>query len=133
MKFRTLIALSLALVMLLTLASPVLADRGRGSMLNMQTWDQTGTFTLSTTHDNQVKVAVSMTGMGPGDYNVRLQYDSQWVIIGSSTVSKRGTYKFSGVTSGAPFSGTVSFKVGVFYEGGHQFVSEPAYTELIFR
>lgn len=133
MKFRTLIALSLALVMLLTLASPVLADRGRGSMLNMQTWDQTGTFTLSTTHDNQVKVAVSMKGMGAGEYSVRLEYDSQWVNIGNSTVSKQGTYKFRGVTSGAPFSGTESFKVGVFFGEMQQFVSEPAYTELIFR
>ena len=117
MKSKLLISLSLALVMLVTLATPALAGKPQQcdilewSGSNYVTGTETGFAKYQVTHDNQLKITIVVEGLTPGDtYQV---YDSPDGFIWGTdfiTVNKRGILKFRS-TSTAGFTAYTSHRV----------------------
>ena len=77
MKSKILVSLLLALVMLVTLATPALA--GKPAKGGLYAWDfgpigtETGSVSLQRTHDNYIKLSLVLKGGTPGQqYFVRL-------------------------------------------------------------
>lgn len=107
MKCKIFISLLLALVMLVTLATPALA--GKPHKVNILEWSasttvpgtETGIAKYQVTHDNQLKITIIVEGLTPGDtYQV---YDSPDAFIWGLdliTVNRRGILKFRGISTG---------------------------------
>ena len=69
MRFKSLIAVSLALVMALTLATPVLADTARGKLVpDASITDGAGSYVLKTNDYNNVMITVSARKLTPNAY-----------------------------------------------------------------
>jgi len=106
MKSKIIISLILAVLMLVTLATPALAakphkvdlfEKSTGGTPIPDT--ETGSVSLQLTHDNYVKITVVLKGVTPGQaYQV---YCSGGMIWGSDsfTANKRGIAKFRGVST----------------------------------
>ena len=69
MRFKALIAVLLALVMLFTLAAPVLADTARGKLVrDANITDGAGSYVLKTTVYNYVEVTITARKLVPNQY-----------------------------------------------------------------
>jgi hypothetical protein len=122
MKFRTIIAVSLALATLFIMASPAVADSAKGTLTpSIGGETGTGTATIATTHQDYYKVTASLRGGMPNTtYEV-------WAVIdgdgyyGSSdmflTTDKRGSGRVSYIIEVA-MSGEVSFVVQLMVDAG---------------
>ncbi|MFC1924810.1 hypothetical protein ACFLXA_05560 [Chloroflexota bacterium] len=105
MKKRLAIAVVLALVMLVTLATPVLA--GKQGKLTVHyygapMYEVKGSCSLRATHNNELKITVSLSGVKPGTYYIK------WASVGTEN------------PSGASIDNAtdpVSFTVGANYRG----------------
>ena len=101
MKSKLFISLLLAVVMLGTLAAPVLADR-ESDTFAASPIEGTGKAVVQTTHDNYVKVTVSVQGIRFGStYDVYLQYNgpeyTQYKI--GSFLAEKNRERFSAIAT----------------------------------
>ncbi len=103
MRLKGLIALSLALVMLVTLATPALAGRPAKGVLTIyppETAD-TNNYSLQATHDNDIKVKVVLRGASPStQYQVLLFWGmgtgdpGNSVVLDNATTDERGNLRY---------------------------------------
>ena len=117
MKKKLVIAVILALVMLVTLATPALADSARGPLDKPSMSVASGKYALRTTHDNYVVVSVTVTDIptvSTQPWYIMLKYDGVDHVIGTAEINARGTFRFKGTTNDT-FNGTVSFQVIIRY------------------
>ncbi|MFC1865716.1 hypothetical protein ACFLYB_03285 [Chloroflexota bacterium] len=87
MKIKMLIALSLALIMIITLAIPALAKPEKLRQIDADTG--TGQTSLRVDKDNHLVISVSLRNVIPGDYKIALQY-SGYTEVGTFTVNSKG-------------------------------------------
>jgi len=117
MKFRTIIALSLVLILFATLATPALAGRPIRSTYTypagnlVQPEGATADYALQVTHDNRIKVTIVLHGAAPAtgsEEPVPLHYglylrDTTSTIdeyyLGNFWTNDKGNARYSGVTS----------------------------------
>lgn len=100
MKSKVIVSLLLAVLMLGALVTPVLADRAAGDFGDGYGGEPgTGKYSVRTTHDNRLKVTVSLRGAMPNStYEVRvhspspLSYTAQ---AGTFMTDSRGNGRFS--------------------------------------
>jgi opacity protein-like surface antigen len=122
MKFKTIIAVSLAVATLFTMASPALADSAKGALTPSIAGETgTGTATIATTHQDYYKVTASLRGGMPNT-----TYEVWAVIVGGGyygssdmflTTDKRGSGRVS-YTIPVQMSGEVSFVVQLMLPAG---------------
>ena len=101
--FKAFVGVSLALVMLLTVVAPALADSAKGD-LDFHGEAGSGHVTIRTTHANTLKVTVVISGVSPNtQYTVWVgDYDGNptgVADVGSFTTNARGKARFSASTS----------------------------------
>jgi len=65
MKSKVIVSLLLSVLLLGALVTPVLADRAAGNLQPMGGEPGTGKYSISTTHDNHLKITVSLKGATP--------------------------------------------------------------------
>ena len=138
MRLKIFIALSVAIIMLVTLAMPVLADRAAGTLHNESGVTGIGKYSIRTTHDNYLKVTVSLRGaMAETEYRVWVSASgiSYWREAGRFTTNARGSGRFSGFATIAGTSnpdprvfdpGDVAFRVYLFPDANYDFYSDAA-------
>jgi len=105
MKKRLAIAVALALVMLLTLATPVLAGKTSRLTVNYISaplYDVVGKCSIQATHNNELKITVSLSPVSSDTYYIK------WESVGTENPSEEDV---SGTTDPA------SFMVGTNYRG----------------
>jgi hypothetical protein len=110
MKSRIFVSLLLALVMLVTLATPALA--GKPAKGGLYAWDfgpvgpEIGSVSLQRTHDNHIKVSLVFKGATPSQqYYVRLSNGGAWWDDSNVYANSRGVLRVK-LTSTAPMGFT---------------------------
>ena len=102
MKFKTLITLSLALLMLFTLATPALAvGLGGGGKLNAEGEESgNGAYVLKVTDINELKVTIILIGAEPSYiYNVLVFYtETNNSYIGDIETDEKGNGRFTWIS-----------------------------------
>jgi hypothetical protein len=99
MKSKVIISLTIALLMLVTLATPALADRASGSLTPQGGEPGIGKYSIRTTHDNYLKVTVSLRGAMPdATYKVHVYSAAPlyFEMAGTFMTNKKGSGRFSG-------------------------------------
>ena len=102
MKVKAFVAVSLALVMLLTAAAPALAKPVTGDLYRIgdTSVTGTGTYALSVTKDNHLKVTIVLKGAAEANWEVAIfNSASTQITIGYFDTNSRGRGRFSGVTN----------------------------------
>ena len=113
MKIKAFVALSIALVMLLTLVAPVLAaGPNRLTLSAVSPETGTGTATLRTTHDNQCKVSIVLEGATPyKQYQVWVDDGTAYHWAGTLATYADGNERFSGATQYTFPTGLINCRV----------------------
>jgi hypothetical protein len=114
-KSRVIIALSLALVMLLTLAAPALAKPVTGTMTPFGGVSGTATYALSATHSDNLKVNIVLKGVAQVQYQVWIvDSDGNEISVGDNFwANARGIARFTAVTTQAFSNSDSPFKIRV--------------------
>jgi hypothetical protein len=117
MRFKVVVALSLALVMLVTLATPALAaapQKGGFAIYPPETADR-AIYSLQATHDNDLKVTVVLRGASPStQYRVILMWGTggvpgNGVALDYVTTNERGNLRYT-IKQG-PWGGVRNFQL----------------------
>jgi hypothetical protein len=125
MKKRLAIAVILALVMLVTLATPALAGKpAKSIMRDSDTHLVAGTCSLQVTSNNELKVTISLRGADSGDYDaywLSANYNNPDGIstngyLGVLTVNSRGSGRLSVIADDSFSTGDWGIRVFI-YEG----------------
>ena len=143
MKSKLVISLLLAVLMLGTLVTPVLADRAAGYLTNQASEPGIGKYSIRTTHDNYLKVTVSLRGAMPNTTYKVLVYSSQlgyFEQAGTLETNKKGNGRFSGFaiigggdTNPKVFNaGNCVFSIHVYRLANQKFYSSPE-DEVTFK
>jgi hypothetical protein len=109
MKSRVIIALSLALVMLLTVAAPALAKPTTGTLEKYGGVLGTGTYALAATRNNNLKITIVLKGVAQVQYQVWIidKNGSEIDFADKFTPNSRGSARYT-VTTNETFSNTDS-------------------------
>lgn len=134
MKFKTLIAVPLALLMVFTLATPALAGAPEKETLDPLDADNhpisKGKVSVQVTHDNYVKVTVVLVGANVGTTYTAHIYVSPYGTedIGTFVIGSNGRGRVSGFTSRNDYIGDRLARVTVRYAGQEKFETDSTWT-----
>jgi hypothetical protein len=114
MRFKTLIAVTLALVILVTLAAPAFA--GKPSKGEFQVYGDPlaqgeEKITIQATHDNHLKVTVVLKGATPGNLYTVVASGGGTFNSPNFRINDRGVGRWSGITTQTYTSATTSIRV----------------------
>jgi hypothetical protein len=114
MRFKTLIAVTLALVILVTLAAPAFAgkpSRGQFQYYGDPLEQGAEKITLQATHDNHLKVTVVLKGATPGNLYTVLVTGGSTFNSPNFRINDRGVGRWSGITTQTYTPATTQIRV----------------------